>query len=42
MEATAVQLLKRAIDLEKQSKYQAALICYQEGIDALLEVLKSK
>jgi len=28
--------------MEKSCRYQTALVCYQEGIDLLLEVLKGK
>ncbi|KAM5252660.1 MIT domain-containing protein 1 isoform 2-T2 [Hipposideros larvatus] len=38
--AAAVTVLKRAVQLDSESRYQQALICYQEGIDLLLQVLK--
>ncbi|XP_060043449.1 MIT domain-containing protein 1 isoform X3 [Erinaceus europaeus] len=36
----AVTMLKRAVELDSESKYQQALLCYQEGIDLLLQVLR--
>ena len=41
MESSAAKLLTRAIELEQQSKYQPALVCYQEGIDFLFDALKT-
>ncbi|XP_068929098.1 MIT domain-containing protein 1 isoform X3 [Petaurus breviceps papuanus] len=38
--AAASTLLKRAVELDASSRYQEALVCYQEGIDMLLQVLK--
>ena len=42
MDAPAVKLLKRAVELENQKRYQPSLICYQEGIDLLLQTMKSE
>ncbi|XP_040126726.1 MIT domain-containing protein 1 isoform X3 [Ictidomys tridecemlineatus] len=36
----AATVLKRAVELDSESRYQQALVCYQEGIDLLLQVLK--
>ncbi|XP_046296282.1 MIT domain-containing protein 1 isoform X4 [Marmota monax] len=36
----AATVLKRAVELDSESRYQQALLCYQEGIDLLLQVLK--
>ncbi|TKC41881.1 hypothetical protein EI555_011394 [Monodon monoceros] len=36
----AVTVIKRALELESESRYPQALVCYQEGIDMLLQVLK--
>lgn len=36
----AVAVLKRAVELDAEARYQQALVCYQEGIDMLLQVLK--
>ncbi|KAM6178734.1 MIT domain-containing protein 1 isoform 2-T2 [Rhynchocyon petersi] len=38
---SAVTLLKRAMELDSECHYQQALVCYQEGIDLLLQVLKA-
>nr|XP_002131188.1 MIT domain-containing protein 1-like [Ciona intestinalis] len=40
IEASAAKILTRAITLEKEARLQAALICYQEGIDLLFDALK--
>ncbi|XP_006887914.1 PREDICTED: MIT domain-containing protein 1 [Elephantulus edwardii] len=37
---TAATVLKRAVELDSEYRYQQALVCYQEGIDLLLQVLK--
>ncbi|XP_037662975.1 MIT domain-containing protein 1 isoform X2 [Choloepus didactylus] len=36
----AVAMLTRAVELDSESRYQQALVCYQEGIDLLMQVLK--
>ncbi|XP_053520535.1 MIT domain-containing protein 1 isoform X2 [Artibeus jamaicensis] len=36
----AATVLKRAVELDSESRYQQALVCYQEGIDLLLQVLR--
>ncbi|XP_055098343.1 MIT domain-containing protein 1 isoform X1 [Symphalangus syndactylus] len=36
----AATVLKRAVELDSESRYPQALVCYQEGIDLLLQVLK--
>ncbi|XP_034287193.1 MIT domain-containing protein 1 isoform X2 [Pantherophis guttatus] len=41
MEDSAVAVLKRAVELDSASRFQESLICYQEGIDLLLSVLKA-
>lgn len=40
--AAAVTVLTRAVQLDSECRYQQALICYQEGIDLLLQVLKGE
>lgn len=35
-------VLKRAVELDSASRFQESLICYQEGIDLLLRVLKGE
>ncbi|XP_078401799.1 MIT domain-containing protein 1 isoform X2 [Cetorhinus maximus] len=41
MENSAVTVLKRAIELDNDSRLQDSLVCYQEGIALLLQVLKA-
>nr|XP_020661272.1 MIT domain-containing protein 1 isoform X1 [Pogona vitticeps] len=41
MEDPAVLVLKRAVELDTASRFQESLVCYQEGIDLLLRVLKA-
>nr|XP_004669842.1 MIT domain-containing protein 1 [Jaculus jaculus] len=36
----AFTVLKRALELDGESRYQQALVCYQEGIDLLLQIQK--
>uniref|UniRef100_A0A3B5MN13 MIT domain-containing protein n=1 Tax=Xiphophorus couchianus TaxID=32473 RepID=A0A3B5MN13_9TELE len=40
MEASAVSVLKRAVELDHSGRFQESLVCYQEGIQLLLDVLK--
>lgn len=40
MEASAVSVLKRAVELDQGGRFQEALVCYQEGIQLLLDALK--
>ncbi|XP_060785622.1 MIT domain-containing protein 1 isoform X2 [Neoarius graeffei] len=40
METSAVSVLKRAVELDQCSRFQESLVCYQEGIQLLLHVLK--
>ncbi|KAF7665718.1 hypothetical protein LDENG_00134710 [Lucifuga dentata] len=41
MEASAVSVLKRAVELDQNSRFQESLVCYQEGIKLLLDTLKA-
>ncbi|XP_028583720.1 MIT domain-containing protein 1 isoform X3 [Podarcis muralis] len=41
MEDPAVLVLKRAVELDSASRFQESLVCYQEGIDLLMRVLKA-
>ncbi|NXP83433.1 MITD1 protein, partial [Ramphastos sulfuratus] len=34
------ETLKRAVELDLASRFQESLVCYQEGIDLLLQVVK--
>lgn len=38
----AFTVLKRAMELDSGSRYQQALVCYQEGIDLLMQVLRGE
>lgn len=42
MEEPAVLVIKRAVELDLASRFQESLVCYQEGIDLLLRVLKGE
>lgn len=42
IESSAVSVLKRAVEYDTQSRLTSALVCYQEGIQLLLDVIKSK
>ncbi|CAL8266536.1 unnamed protein product [Lota lota] len=41
MEASAVSVLKRAVELDQGARFQESLVCYQEGIQLLMDVLKA-
>ncbi|KAK7882423.1 hypothetical protein WMY93_028597 [Mugilogobius chulae] len=41
MEASAVSVLKRAVELDQSGRFQESLVCYQEGIQLLMDVLKA-
>ncbi|NWV72166.1 MITD1 protein, partial [Malurus elegans] len=36
-----VEMVKRAVQLDVSSRFQESLVCYQEGIDLLLQVVKA-
>lgn len=40
METSAISVLKRAVELDQISRFQESLVCYQEGIQLLIDVLK--
>ncbi|XP_072170978.1 MIT domain-containing protein 1-like [Diadema setosum] len=40
VETSAVGLLKRAVELDRKGKMEEALVCYKEGINLFMEVLK--
>ena len=40
MEASAITVLKRAVELDEKRRFTEALVCYQEGLNLLLEALK--
>lgn len=41
METSAISVLKRAVELDHSSRFQESLVCYQEGIQLLMDVLKA-
>lgn len=41
-ETTAIDLLKRAVQLDQEQKYPDALTCYSESIRLLLKIVKGK
>lgn len=42
MEAAAVNILKRAVEMDEKRRYTEAMVCYQEGIQLLIDSMKSK
>ena len=41
-EMAAVSLLKRAVELDSKKRKTEALVCYKEGLQIFMEVLKSE
>ncbi|XP_008326288.1 MIT domain-containing protein 1 [Cynoglossus semilaevis] len=41
METSAISVLKRAVELDHSGRFQESLVCYQEGISLLMDVLKA-
>lgn len=41
METSAISVLKRAVELDQIGRFQESLVCYQEGIQLLMDVLKA-
>ncbi|XP_053313460.1 MIT domain-containing protein 1 [Spea bombifrons] len=41
VENAASGVLRRAVELDSKGRYQESLVCYQEGIELLLQVLKA-
>ncbi|XP_041662806.1 MIT domain-containing protein 1 isoform X2 [Cheilinus undulatus] len=41
METSAISVLKRAVELDQTGRFQESLVCYQEGIQLLMDVLKA-
>ncbi|KAG8312015.1 MIT domain-containing protein 1 [Homalodisca vitripennis] len=41
METAALSLLKRAVEMDEKKRYTEALVCYQEGIQMLLNCMRS-
>lgn len=42
METSAISVLKRAVELDHGGRVQESLVCYQEGIQLLMDVLKGE
>jgi hypothetical protein len=42
IDTAAIELLKRAVQLDGEQKYPDALTCYSEGIRMLLAAVKGK
>lgn len=42
METAAVNILKRAVEMDEKRRYTEAMVCYQEGIQLLIDSIKSK
>lgn len=40
VEASAIQVLKRAVELDTSRRFDEAVVCYQEGLQLLIQVLK--
>lgn len=40
LESSGLNLIKRAIELDNAKRYTESLICYQEGLQLLLQVCK--
>lgn len=40
-EGAAISLLKRACDLDSKKRYTEALVCYQEGLQLLMDVIRT-
>lgn len=40
-ETAGVHLIRRAVELDSNKRYAEALVCYREGIELLLDTLKS-
>ncbi|XP_072705777.1 MIT domain-containing protein 1 isoform X3 [Ciconia boyciana] len=41
LERAGAETVKRAVELDLASRFQESLVCYQEGIDLLLQVVKA-
>ncbi|XP_034741644.1 MIT domain-containing protein 1 isoform X2 [Etheostoma cragini] len=41
METSAISVLKRAVELDHSDRYQESLVCYQEGIQLLIDAMKA-
>ena len=41
-EKAAASVLKRAVELDTQKRFTESLVCYQEGLQLLMEAVKPK
>ncbi|XP_068780265.1 MIT domain-containing protein 1 isoform X2 [Struthio camelus] len=41
LERAGAEMVKRAVELDLASRFQESLVCYQDGIDLLLQVVKA-
>jgi hypothetical protein len=37
-----IHLIKKAVELDNNKQYAEALLCYREGVELLIDTLKSK
>lgn len=42
IESAAINILKRGVELDTKKRYTEALVCYQEGLQILVDKIKSK
>lgn len=42
VENAAAAILRRGVDLDSKTRYTEALVCYQEGLQLLVDSMKSK
>lgn len=42
MEESAINVLKRAVVLDQERRFDQAIVCYEEGIGLLLKAIKGK
>jgi hypothetical protein len=41
-DSAGIHLIKRAVELDNNKRYGEALLCYREGVEMLLDSLKSE
>ncbi len=39
-ESGAIALLKRAVEMDSKKQFTSALVCYKEGLQMLMEVIR--
>lgn len=42
IENAAINILKRGVELDTKKRYTEALVCYQEGLQILVDKIKGK